>query len=89
MNPTILTWNMRGIISSTLCLSNVMLVTGCDLAIICEHKLKPISLSYMNSIDTIYHSVSKTDKLNDFFDHTHVKDGISIMYTSSLQFSAE
>ena len=43
----------------------------------------------MNSIDTRYHSVSTTDRFDDFFDHAHVKDDISIMYTSSLQFSAK
>jgi hypothetical protein len=43
----------------------------------------------MNSIDTRYHNVSKTDRLNDFFNYTNLKCGISIMYTSSLQFSAK
>jgi hypothetical protein len=40
----------------------------------------------MNSIDTGYHSVSKTDKLNYFFNWTHDKDWIYRMYNSSLQF---
>jgi len=43
----------------------------------------------MNSIDTRYHNVSNTDRFNDFFNCTNLKCGISIMYTSSLQFSAE
>jgi len=40
----------------------------------------------MNSIDIRYHSVSKTDRLNDFFNYTHDKGGIFIMHNSSLQF---
>ena len=56
---------MRGVISSTLCLSTLLCVTNCDIAIICEHKHKHSSLFNINSIDTRYHSVSKTDRLND------------------------
>ena len=40
----------------------------------------------MNSIDTGYHSVSKTDKLNYFFNWTHDKGWIYRMYNSFLQF---
>jgi len=83
---TILTWDVRGFIASTLCLSNLLLVTDCDIAIICENKLKLNSLSYMNSIDTRYHSVSKTDRFNDLFNCTHGKGGILVMYQSSLQY---
>ena len=73
MSLSILTWNVRGIMSSTLCLSDLMLVTDFDIAIICQHKLKLISLSFMNSVDTRYHSVSTTDIFNDFFNCTQGK----------------
>ena len=73
MSLSILTWNVRGIMSSTLCLSDLMLVTDFDIAIICEHKLKLISLSYMDTVDTRYHSVSKPDRFNDLFDCTQGK----------------
>ena len=73
MSLIILTWNVRGIMSSTLCLSDLMLVTDFDIAIICVHKLKLISLSYMNSVDTRYHSISTTDRFNDFFSCTQGK----------------
>ena len=86
MSLTILTWNVRGIMSSPLFLSNLLLVTGCDIAIICENKSKLSSVSYINSIDTIYHSVSKTDRFNDFLNCTHGKGGIYMMYIFSLQF---
>ncbi|CAG2237360.1 unnamed protein product [Mytilus edulis] len=75
--------------SSTLCLANLLESTNCDLAIISEHKLKPNLLSYMNSIDMRYKSISKTDKLNDLYNCTHGKGGISILYKASLQFSVE
>ena len=52
---------MRGVISSTLFLSNLLRVTNCDFAIISEHKLKQRSFYYMNSIDTLYHSIAKSD----------------------------
>ena len=71
---------------STLCLPNVLRVTNCDIAILCEHKLKQSSLSHMNSIDTRYHSVSKTDRLKYFVNCAHDKCGATIMYISSLQY---
>jgi hypothetical protein len=55
---------MRGVISSALCLPNVLCVTNCDIAIIWKQKHKQSSLFYINSIDTRYHSVSKTDRIN-------------------------
>ena len=61
-------------------------VTNCDIAIVFEHKLKQSSLSYMNSIETRYYSVSKTDRLKYFFHCTHAKCGTSIMYKSSLHY---
>ncbi|CAG2225389.1 unnamed protein product [Mytilus edulis] len=82
-------WNVRGIMSSTLCLAELLESTNCDIAIISEHKLKPNLLSYMNSIDMRYKSISKTDKLNDLYNCTHGKGGISILYKASLQFSTE
>ena len=55
---------MRGVISSALCLPNVLCVTNCDIAIVWKQKHKQSSLFYINSIDTRYHSVSKTDRIN-------------------------
>lgn len=36
----ILTWNVRGAMSSTLCLNSLLDNTHCDIAVISEHKLK-------------------------------------------------
>ena len=76
---------MRGIISSTLCLPNLLRVTNCDIAIICEHKLKQSPLFYMDIIDTRYQGVSKTDGLNYFFNCTLAKGWIYILCNYSLQ----
>jgi hypothetical protein len=77
---------MRGVISSTLFLSNLLRVTNCDFAIISEHKLKQSSLYYMNSIDTLYHSIAKSDRWNDIFICAHDKGCIYMIYKSALQF---
>ena len=39
----------------------------------------------MNSIDTRYHSVQQADRLSDFFNCTHDKGWIYIMYNSQLK----
>ena len=76
---------MRGVISSSLFLSNLLRVTNCDIAIICEHKLKQSSLYYMNSIATRYHCIAKSDRWNDIFNCTHDKGCIYMIYKSALQ----
>ena len=47
----ILTWNVRGIISSAYCVSKLLDLTDCDFALLCEHKLLPHSLHFMDSIN--------------------------------------
>lgn len=89
MNLKILSWNVRGIMSSTVCLLKLLTITECDIAVISEHKLKPNFLPYMNSIDMSFNSVSRTDKLDSEFNCTHGKGGISIMYKKKLQFSVD
>lgn len=87
LSLNILLWNVRGIMSSTVCLINLMKSSNCDIAIICEHKLKPQYLNYMSSIDTNYISVSKGDKLNTGYNCYHGKGCVSILYKKTLQFS--
>ena len=72
--------NVRGIMSFNLCLSTFLLVTDCDIAIICANRHKPSSLSYINSVDARYHCVSTTNILNDYFNLTHGKGDIYIIY---------
>jgi exonuclease III len=80
MNLNILAWNVRGIMSSTMCLANLLDQYDSDIVIVSEHKLKPNSGMYMNSIDSRYTSVSKSDRLGSGYNCTHGKGGISIMY---------
>ena len=87
MKLKVLSWKVRGIMSSTVCLLNLLSLTAFDVAVISEHKLKPNYMSNMNSIDSYFKAVSKTDNLNDDYQSTHGKGGISIMYKKSLQYS--
>jgi exonuclease III len=80
MNLNILAWNVRGIMSSTMCLANLLDQYDSDIVIVSEHKLKPNSGMYMNSIDNRYKNVSKSDRLGSGYNCTHGKGGISIMY---------
>jgi hypothetical protein len=41
---TVLSWNVRGIMSSTVCLSNLVKATDCDICVISEHKTKMFTL---------------------------------------------
>lgn len=57
----IMVWNVRGIISSTLCLSSLLDKENCDIAILTEHKLKSDSKTYLDSIHSDFYSFVKTD----------------------------
>ncbi|CAC5359457.1 unnamed protein product [Mytilus coruscus] len=83
----LLAWNVRGIMSSTVCLSNLLRSTDCDVCIISEHKLKTRSLNYLSSIEQGYKCVCKADSLPNFYNAYHGKGGIAILYKSTLQFS--
>ncbi|CAG2216477.1 unnamed protein product [Mytilus edulis] len=80
-------WNVRGIMSSTICLSNLLKDTDCDICIISEHKLKERSLHYLSTIEKGYNCVSKADALPIGYNAYHGKGGIAILYKTSLQFS--
>lgn len=68
---SILTWNVRGIISSSISLSQILNNTNCDVAIICEHKLKPTSIQYLDSINSRYSSYVHID--TDYSQNNSVK----------------
>lgn len=57
----IMAWNVRGIISSTLCLSSLLDRANCDIAILTEHKLKSETKTYLDSIHSDFYSFVKTD----------------------------
>lgn len=74
MNLSILNWNVRRIMSPTVCLSEFLSKTNCDIVILSEHKLKQNSLKYFNK----YLSVAKFDTLDNTYMSTHGKGSIAI-----------
>ena len=50
----ILNWNIRGIMSSAFCLSNILDSEKPDVAVICEHKLSNPNLTFLDSIHSDY-----------------------------------
>ena len=55
---TVLSWNVRGIMSPALCLSNILDDSKPDVAIICEHKLSNYNISFLDTIHTNYTTYS-------------------------------
>lgn len=86
-NLKVLSWNVRGIMSSTVCLSELICKTNCDICVISEHKLKEKSLRYLSTIEKGYNCISKADILCDNYAAYHGKGGIAILYKDSLQFN--
>lgn len=85
-NLSIVSWNVRGIMSSSVCLSNLLDHSNCDITILSEHKLKPSNANYLDTIHPNYSSFVHFD-----FETTNAtrvssyprflgKGGISIMF---------
>ena len=51
---SLLTWNVRGVISSCKTLINLLETYPCDVAVLCEHKLTLQSYSFLESIHLKY-----------------------------------
>ena len=51
---SILTWNVRGILSSSNILNNLLDTYPCDVAVLCEHKLTLQSYSFLESMHMKY-----------------------------------
>ena len=91
-NINILCWNVRGVISSSLCLCDMLVQTKCDIAIICEHKLKCINANYLDTMNRDYCSmvcIENCDSNDHVTNRTAFlgKGGVGIMYKKTLQFS--
>ena len=83
---TVMSWNVRGIMSSTVCLSELINLFKCDICIVSEHKLKERSLRYLSTIERGYNCICKADDIPDNYSAYHGKGGIAILYKSTLQF---
>ena len=87
----ILSWNVRGAISSTLSLCSLLDKSNCDIAVISEHKLLPKSASYLDTIHSEYTSFVRIEHSVDPQTNTvrswAGKGGVAILMNKNLQFS--
>lgn len=80
-----MTWNARGLMSSTMCLANLLREYDCDFVVLSEHKLPPMYSKYLNSVDNNYLSFTKCESQTG--NELHGKAGISILLKKSFIFS--
>ena len=87
----LMTWNVRGVISSTTCLSTLLEKEKCDILVITEHKLKESTHNYLDSIHNEYACFVKLDDENIMHGNSAFtgKGGVAIMYKKSLMFSVK
>ena len=86
MALNIITWNVRGIMSSSLCLNGLLDKTKCDIALISEHKLLPYNDSFMGCLHSDYDHFTRCDTNVDNYSMLRCgKGGISIMYKKALK----
>ena len=50
----IMCWNVRGVMSSALCLSNILNFYKPDIMVICEHRLSSQNLAFLNTLHSEY-----------------------------------
>lgn len=85
----LMSWNVRGIFSSTLCLSSLLDREKCDIAVLSEHKLKQETRGYLDTKHTNFLSFVKFE--DEKSTHTNVlfagRGGVAIMYRKRLAFS--
>lgn len=80
MQLKLMTWNVRGLMSSTMCLANLLRDTDCDFVILSEHKLPQMYSNYLDSVDNKYFSFTKCE--SQISNELHGKSGVSIMIKS-------
>ncbi|CAC5390889.1 SLC5A7 [Mytilus coruscus] len=81
---SLVTWNVRGIMSSTVCLSELFRYTNCDIAVLSEHKLFNHSLQFLNTLDNNYHTLGTADTNVNFETSKCGKGGVAIMYKENI-----
>ena len=82
----ILTWNVRGIMSSSGSLSKLFDIYEIDFAFISEHKLRIEHEVFLDSVHSNYHSITLCD--SSIAPGTRCgKGGVTIMYKKNCQFS--
>lgn len=88
---SLMTWNVRGAISSTMCLSAFLDKEKCDIVIITEHKLKESTKHYLETIHDDYTCCVKLDDQCTMQSNLPFigRGGVAIMYRKSLMFSVK
>ena len=61
MGFSILVWNVRGIMSSAICLSKLLEQTSCDVALVNEHKLLLHNSSFLKTLSNNYLSHTRCE----------------------------
>lgn len=82
----ILTWNVRGIMSSAGSLSKLLDIYEIDFAFISEHKLRNEHKLFLDSVHRNYHAITLCDSSN-ISGAGCGKGGVAIMYRTGCQFS--
>ncbi|KAK3103870.1 hypothetical protein FSP39_022522 [Pinctada imbricata] len=84
----IMSWNVRGVISSTVSLCSLLDNTDCDVAVISEHKLRQSSSNFFDSMHGNYNGYVKLDQSNYDSGNSFIgKGGVAILVNKSLNFS--
>ena len=87
---SIIDWNVRGIMSSSMCLSNLLIDKNIDIVLINEHKLLPYNKSFIDSIDRQFTALTKCDTSTEQYGMLKCdKAGVSIMYHKRLSKNIE
>ena len=85
------TWNIRGVMSSTMCLTEFLRETYCDIVILNEHKLHPNHEKYLHSIDYRYSCIAKCESVSSSnpMQFSTGKSGVAILFKKSLEYSVK
>ncbi|MEW8547703.1 MAG: endonuclease/exonuclease/phosphatase family protein, partial [Candidatus Thiodiazotropha sp.] len=75
--------------SSALCLNKLLENTGCDIALINEHKLLSHNSSFLNSLNSNYLSHTHCEMTDPFSFSYCGRGGVSILYRKSLTYNVE
>ena len=87
MQLKIMSWNTRGVISSTVCLAKLLRQSNPDYVVLSEHKLPPRYSKYLDSVDSNYYTISKCEPQNN--NELYGKAGFAIMIKKSLMFNVQ
>ena len=78
----IFSWNVRGIMSSALCLNRTLDLLDTDIAVICEHKLSATNMLFLESLHPDYTAFPQNQETL-----RTEKNHVSILVKKSLLFS--